>query len=106
MTPIPNSTRQLSGDSFSGCAQVSFIPSGDVLVVVERTATIPVQAPEDEGVINIFTVNADGTLGEHRIIDATGQGPFGFTYTKNGLLLTTEQFDGPNGPSRGAAASY
>lgn len=106
LTPIPGSTRQLSGDPFSGCAQVSFAPRGDVLVVTERTATIPGQAPGDEGVINTFAVNADGTLGQQRVFDATGQGPFGFTFTKRGALLTTEQFDGPFGPSRGAATSY
>ncbi len=38
--------------------------------------------------------------------DATGQGPFGFTFTQSGALLTTEQFDGPNGPGLGAATSY
>lgn len=106
LTPIPNSTRQLSGDPFSGCAQVSFNPEGTVLVVTERTARIPGQAPDDEGVINTFVVNDDGTLGEHRVIDATGQGPFGFTFNKQGALLTTEQFDGPAGPGRGAAAGY
>jgi hypothetical protein len=31
------------------------------------------------------------------VFDATGQGPFGFTFTKAGALLTTEQFDGPDG---------
>ena len=40
------------------------------------------------------------------IVDATGQGPFGFTFQRNGNLLTTEQFDGPAGPGRGAATSY
>lgn len=106
LTPIHGSTRELSGDPFSGCSQVSFNPRGDVLVVTERTARIPSQAPGDEGVINTFVVNADGTLGTHRVIDATGEGPFGFTFTKTGALLTTEQFDGPLGPSEGAAAGY
>lgn len=106
LKPISGSTRQLSGDPFSGCAQVSFNPSGDLLVVTERTARIPGQAPDDEGVINTFAVNDDGTLGEQRMLDATGQGPFGFTFTGDGALLTTEQFDGLMGPGRGAAAGY
>lgn len=111
LTPIPNSTRRLSGDRFSGCAQVSFDPSGRVLVVTERTAVNPPSANNrvpagDEGLINSFVVNDDGTLGQHRLIDATGQGPFGFTFNKYGALLTTEQFDGPDGPGRGAAAGY
>jgi hypothetical protein len=40
------------------------------------------------------------------VFDATGQGPFGFTFNKAGALLTTEQFDGPMGVGLGAAAGY
>jgi 6-phosphogluconolactonase (cycloisomerase 2 family) len=106
LTPIPHSRRLLSGDPFSGCAQVSFDPSGKVLVATERLAVTPGETPDDEGRINTWRVRANGTLGRHRIIDATGQGPFGFTFSKSGALLTTEQFDGPDGPHRGAAAGY
>ena len=106
LTPIPGSTRMLSGDKFSGCAQVSFNPKGTVLVVTERTAHTEGQVPGDEGVINTYVVNDDGTLGEQQVFDATGQGPFGFTFTKSGALLTTEQFDGTEGPGLGAAAGY
>lgn len=82
-----------------------------MLVVTERTAVAPPQAnnrsPEgDEGLIVTFTMNADGTPGTKRLIDATGQGPFGFTFTKQGGLLTAEPFDGPMGPGEGAAAGY
>ena len=106
LTPIPESTRTLSGDPMSGCAQVSFTPNGRVLVVTERTAKIAGQAPDDEGVINTFVVNRDGTLGEHKVYDATGEGPFGFTFNKRGALLTTEQHDGPLGVGLGTAAGY
>jgi 6-phosphogluconolactonase (cycloisomerase 2 family) len=108
LTPIPNSTRLLSGDQRSGCAQVSFNPTGTVLVVTERLAgdEDPTGPAGDEGVINTFVVNHDGTLGTHRVLDATGQGPFGFTFNKQGALLTAEQFDGPMGPGEGAAAGY
>ena len=106
LTPIPDSTRLLSGDAMSGCAQVSFTPNGRVLVVTERTAKIAGQVPDDEGVINTFVVNRDGTLGEHKVYDGTGQGPFGFTFNKQGALLTTEQHDGPLGPGLGTAAGY
>jgi len=106
LTPIPGSTRQLSGDRESGCAQVSFNPSGEVLMVTERFARTAGQASGDEGVINTFVVKANGTLGRQRIFDATGQGPFGFTFNKRGALLTTEQFDGILGPGRGAVAGY
>ncbi|WP_420455452.1 lactonase family protein [Rubrivirga sp.] len=111
LTPIPNSTRQLSGDAFSGCAQVSFNPSGAVLVVTERTAVDPPSSNNmmpagDEGLIVTFAMNADGTPGEKRMVSSTGQGPFGFTFTKSGNLLVTEQFDGPVGPRKGAASGY
>ncbi len=106
LTPIPGSTRIVSNDQNSGCAQVSFNPDGKVLVVTERSAKTAGQAPDDEGVINTFVVNRDGTLGQQRVYDATGQGPFGFTFNKQGALLTTEQFDGLLGPGEGAAAGY
>jgi 6-phosphogluconolactonase len=104
LTPIPGSTRELS--TASGCAQVSFNPTGTAVVVTERTARTADQAADDEGVINTFPVNADGTLGERRVYDATGSGPFGFTFSKQGDLLTSEQEDGPAGPGRGGAAGY
>jgi 6-phosphogluconolactonase (cycloisomerase 2 family) len=108
LAPIAGSTRQLSRDAHSGCAQVSFSPDGRVLVVTERLAQDedPTSPAGDEGVINTYVVNADGTPGTHQVFDATGQGPFGFTFNKAGALLTTEQFDGPMGVGLGAAAGY
>ena len=111
LTPIPNSTRPLSGDAFSGCSQVSFNPAGTVLVVTERGAVDPPSAnnqapPGDEGLIVTYQMNADGTPGEKRLYDATGQGPFGFAFTKDGDLVVSEQFDGPMGPRLGAASGY
>jgi 6-phosphogluconolactonase (cycloisomerase 2 family) len=108
LTAIPGSTRRLSGDPHSGCAQVSFSPDGRVLVVTERLAQDedPTGPAGDEGVIDTYVLNADGTPGAPQVFDATGQGPFGFTFTKAGALLTTEQFDGPMGIGLGAAAGY
>lgn len=104
LEPLPGSTRVLSG--MSGCAQVSFNPSGTSLVVTERTAKTDGQATGDEGVINVFQVNDDGILGTRRVYDATSSGPFGFTFTKDGDLLTSEQNDGIEGPGLGSAAGY
>ncbi len=108
LTPIAGSTRRLSDIGHSGCAQVSFNPSGNVLVVTERLAKDEGEpgAIGDEGVINTYTRNADGTLSERSVFEATGEGPFGFTFSKSGGLFTTEQFDGPLGPGQGAAAAY
>lgn len=61
---------------------------------------------DDEGLVVTFQVEDEGTLSNKRLIDATGQGPFGFTFARNDNLITTEQFDGPNGPGRGTATSY
>jgi 6-phosphogluconolactonase (cycloisomerase 2 family) len=69
-------------------------------------AQIAGQTGDDEGVINTFQVNVDGTLGQQRLYNATGEGPFGFTFNKQGALLTSEQFDGLLGPGEGAAAGY
>jgi 6-phosphogluconolactonase (cycloisomerase 2 family) len=106
LTPIAGATYALSGDANSGCAQVSFTPDGATIVVTERTAKTDGQAADDEGVITTFQVGNDGRLSNRVVTDATGQGPFGFTFTKDGTLLTTEQFDGSAGPSLGAATSY
>jgi 6-phosphogluconolactonase (cycloisomerase 2 family) len=103
---IPGSTRQLSGAADSGCAQVSFDPSGHTLVATERLAKQRGYTGEKEGVIDSFPVNADGTLGTRSQITPTGISPFGFTFTRNGTLLTTEQFFGYYGPGRAAVASY
>ena len=108
LTPIADSTRRLSGRGTSGCAQISFHPDGNVLVATERLANDEgMPGPDgDEGVIATYVRNADGTLSEARVSEATGEGPFGFSFSKAGDLFTTEQFDGPAGPMRGAAASY
>lgn len=106
LSPIAGSTRRLSESGPSGYAQISFHPSGSTLVATERMAHTPEQSRGDEGLISSWPVREDGTLGDQRITDAAGQGPFGFTFTRGGTLLTAEQFDGPAGPGRGALTSY
>jgi 6-phosphogluconolactonase (cycloisomerase 2 family) len=106
LTPIPNSKRLLSGDKRSGCAQASFTADGRFVVVTERLSRAAGQAPPDEGVLDVFPVNADGTLGAPVVVNATGRGPFGFTPTRSGLLLVSEQNGGPGNPGGGAAAAY
>jgi len=92
---IPGSTRPVSGGANSGCAQVSFTPSGDVLVVTQRQA--------DK--IDTYLVDRGTGLATGPIVNETsGNGPFGFTFTQRGQLVTTENFGAA--PLQGGAASY
>jgi 6-phosphogluconolactonase (cycloisomerase 2 family) len=95
LTPIADSTRPVSGRANSGCAQVSFTPDGDVLVVTQRQA--------DK--IDTYLVDKGTGLTSGPIVnETTGVGPFGFTFTQRGQLLTTENFGAA--PLQGGAASY
>ena len=95
LTPIADSTRPVSGRANSGCAQVSFTPDGDVLVVTQRQA--------DK--IDTYLVDRGTGLATGPIVNETsGNGPFGFTFTQRGQLVTTENFGAA--PLQGGAASY
>jgi len=95
LTQIPGSMRPVSGGANSGCAQISFTPSGDVLVVTQRQA--------DK--IDTYLVDKSSGLTSGPIVnETTGMGPFGFTFTQRGQLLTTENFGAA--PLQGGAASY
>jgi 6-phosphogluconolactonase (cycloisomerase 2 family) len=95
LTPIAGSSRPISGGSNSGCAQISFTPAGDVLVVTQRQAD-----KIDTYVVDRGTGLTAGPLSN----ETTGNGPFGFTFTQRGQLLTTENFGAA--PLQGGAASY
>lgn len=94
LTPIPGSTRPVSGGANSGCAQVSFNPGGDTLVVTQRQS--------DK--IDTFLVGGDGIATGPIVNETTGMGPFGFTFTQRGQLVTTENFGAA--PLLGGVASY
>lgn len=96
LTPIPGSTLPVAGGPISGAAQVSFNPAGNVLVVTEKQANV----------FSTYTVGksgvAKGPIANPNIPGSLG--PFGFTFTKSGNLLTTENFGGA--PNSGGAASF
>jgi 6-phosphogluconolactonase (cycloisomerase 2 family) len=100
---IPGSTRLLSGLQRSGCAQVSFTPDGRHLVVSERITSV---AGPEKGALDVFDVQYDGTLGNRQINVPSGAGPFGFTFTRDGKLITSEQNGGYGNPGHGEASSY
>ncbi len=104
LTQINGSTRLLSGEKESGCAEVSFTPDGKTLVATERIAGKHEKNGAGKGAILSFPVRADGTLGAMAVGTPASDGPFGFTFTKDGTLLASEQ-NGAN-PGTGRAASY
>ncbi|MFC0439911.1 hypothetical protein [Kutzneria buriramensis] len=106
LMPIENSTRALSGRAMSGCAQVTFTPDGKTLIVTERIANIPGQTKDRKGAIDTFDVRFDGTLGERKVLDPSGAGPYGFNFLKDGTLLMTEQNGATANPGGGGAVSY
>ena len=94
LKPIDNSTKELSGGPMSGCAQVSFAPSGDMVIVSQITANT----------LTTFPVNEDGTLGDAIENEPAGNGPFGFTFDGAGRLLVAQNSQAAN--ERGTAAAY
>ncbi|MDQ3106586.1 MAG: lactonase family protein [Actinomycetota bacterium] len=94
LTPIPGSTRPLSGLPNSGCTQVAFDKTGKVVIVDEQQADV----------ITTYTRNSDGTLSAPTAQQSTGNGPFGLNFTQRNQLLTTENFGAL--PGQGALTSY
>ena len=94
LTPIPGSTRPLSGLPNSGCTQVAFDKTGSVVFVDEQQADV----------ITSYTRQQDGTLSGPTPQQTTGNGPFGLTFTQRNQLLTTENFGAA--PGQGGLASY
>lgn len=94
LTPIPDSTRKLSGGGGSGCAQVQFNPDGTVLIVTQITA--------DK--IDTFTVDESGVAHGPIVNETAGMGPFGVAFDSEGRVLMTENFGAAE--ERGAVVSY
>jgi len=92
LSPVAGSTRSLSAVS-TDPAQISFSPDGNVLVVTEKATNI----------IDTYTVNDDGLIGEHQQITSVGQTPFGFGFRRE-VLLVSEAFGGA--PDASAVSSY
>jgi len=87
LTPLAGSTRPLGAGS-SGPAQVSFTPSGDALVVTEKTSQT----------IDTYAVGKSGVAGSPVVSPSAGATPFGFDFDQHGNLLVSE--------AGGSASSY
>ena len=86
---IPNSTRFLTTNNSEG-ASLAFSPNGQFLVATERATNN----------IDVFQVQADGTLSPIVVNTDSEPGTFSATFAPNGALLVSE-----TGPAGGSDAS-
>jgi 6-phosphogluconolactonase len=93
LSPLPRSTRPLSAAA-PGPAQVSFDPSGELLVVTEK----------DTNLIDTYEVGRSGRPGVTEPQASAGQTPFGFAFDRRGHLIVSEAFGGAADAS--AVSSY
>lgn len=90
LTPLPDSTRPLSGAAVTAPAQVSFSPDGSLLVVTEKATNL----------IDTYTVDVNGRAHGPIVQSSEGPTPFGFAFDKRGRLFVSEAAGGvPNGSS-------
>jgi 6-phosphogluconolactonase len=84
LTPIPGSTRPLSGMPVTMAAQIGFSPDGSTLVVTEKATKL----------IDTYKVDANGLAGPPIINASAGETPFGFEFSQAGYLIVSEAFGG------------
>src|SRR6267143_378904 len=92
LSAIPGSVQPLSGKTAP--AQISFNPTGSVLVVAEKSTSL----------IDIYTVDSNGIATGPITHASSGTTPFGFAIDKKGQLIVSEAAGGPSGTS--AVSSY
>lgn len=93
LIPIPGSSRPLSAPAVSA-PEISFDPSGDVLVVTEEATNL----------IDTYTIGPDGRATGPVSHPSAGQTPFGFAFDKHGNLVVSDASGGA--PNAGALSSY
>jgi 6-phosphogluconolactonase len=94
LSPLAGSTVPLSG-SATDPAQVSFDPSGRVLVVTEKATNL----------IDTYEVDGESGLASGPSPQvSSGTTPFGFAFDKRGHLIVSEAFGGA--PDQSAVSSY
>ena len=93
LSPIADSTRPLSAASVSA-PQISFDPSGNVLVVTEKATNL----------IDTYTIGRNGRARGPSSHASAGQTPFGFAFDRRGDLVVSDAFGGA--ANAGALSSY
>ena len=94
LTPLPGSTRPLSGGSTADPAEVSFSNDGALLAVTEKMANL----------IDIYIVGTDGVAGPPNPNPSNGMTPFGFAFDQRNHLIVSEAMGGV--PNAAAVSSY
>jgi 6-phosphogluconolactonase len=94
LTPLPGSTRPLTGGSMADPAEVSFSNDGALLVVTEKAANL----------IDVYVVGGDGVAGPPISNPSNGLTPFGFAFDQHNNLIVSEAFGGA--PNAAAVSSY
>jgi 6-phosphogluconolactonase len=89
LSPIAGSSRPLSTSASVSPAQISFNPSGTVLVVAEKNTSF----------LDSYTVGDHGYASGPTVTPSSGATPFGFGFGRGGVLVVSEA-----GP--GALSSY
>ena len=87
LTPIPGSTREVPGGPESGCTMISFNPRGDVIVVTEKLADLIIS----------YRVTREGIPSAPLVNNTTGVDPFAFSFTRQGQLITAENYNSLGG---------
>ena len=95
LTPIPGSSRPVTGGGLADVAQIAFTPGGDTLVVTGKNTNV----------IDTYLVGRGGVVTAGPIPNrSNGITPFGMAFTQRGQLLTTEGHLTTQG--LGAVSSY
>jgi 6-phosphogluconolactonase len=93
LVELTGSSRPLSADD-ADPAQVAFSPDGRTLVVTERGTDS----------ISTYAIDERGYASGPTTIESAGQTPYGFDFTRDGVIIVTEAFGGAVG--KAAASSY
>lgn len=93
LSMISGSARPLSGAGVDP-AQIEFDPQGRTLVVTEKGTNR----------ITTYVVGRNGLASAHKANVSNGATPFGFAFSRTGVLIVSEAFGGA--PDASAASSY
>lgn len=92
---LPGAVHSLSAAS-TAPAEVAFTRDGDHLVVSEKAT----------GIIDTFSVGADGLVDGHKMFQSPAPPPFGFAAGRHNRIFVTEANGGAGNPGASSVSSY